>query len=288
MSSLLEEIVAIVGLSSPEASPEEVSAAVIMFLENDVLPEAFRKMRMPEPVSPARKWREEMMFRRMKKKYRKVARARREETEQLLLHFKNIKHKYSLLYMDGGSLVYDFFSRDIADSLRRRTISVNTVPAMNRFLLKRDGIPSIEAEEVRNKKEELSRLIPYTPVLKGEKKWPQIFLIDEIIQNKITSDPIFAENFGLIEKAARTFSVTSGFKMIFFASFRADTEIPEWEKIVLSVRLDGLDFNQKMELWDKLDAEIRKTIQERMKTTTGLEKERLEEMNRMLFTNFEL
>lgn len=288
MSSLLEEIVAEVRLSSPEASPEEVSEAVVRFIEREVLPEALRKMRMPEPVSPARKWREEMMLRRMKKKHREAVRARREESEQLLLHFDYLKHKLSRIHIDSGSLVRDFFSRDIDDPLRERTISVDTVPAMKRLFLKKDGIPSIEPEEVRNKKEEFSRLMPYTPVPKEEEKEPQIFLIDEIVQNKITSDPIFAENFGLIEKVARTFSATSDFKMGFFASFRADVEIPEWEKIIINVRVDGLDFDQKMELWDRFDAEVRKTIQERMKTATGLEKEKLEEMNRMFFTNFEL
>ena len=288
MSSLIEEIVAEVRLSSPEASPKEVSEALVRFIERDVLPEALRKMRMPEPVSPVRRWREEMMLKRLKKKRREAARARREESKQLLLDFEYIKHKLSRIYVDTGSLAFDFFSRDIANPLRRRTILVGTVPTMERLFLKKDGIPTIEPEEVRNKKEELSRLMPYTPILKEEEKEPQIFMIDEIVQNKITSDSIFAENFGIIEKIARTFSATSGFKMGFFASFRADVEIPEWKKIIINVRVDGLDFDQKMELWDRFDAEIRKTIMERMKTATGLEKEKLEEMNRMFFTNFEL
>lgn len=288
MSSLLEEIVAEVKLNNPQASAEEVSEAMVRFIEQDILPAALRKMRTPEPISPLQRWREKEMLKRVKKKRREAARIRMEESRQLLLEFEYVKHKLVRIHMDTSSLAPDLFHRDIADSLRRRTISVGTIPTTENLFLKKDGIPSIEPEPVRNKREELSKLMPYTPVPRKEVKEPQIFLIDEIVQEKITSDPIFAENLGVIERVARTYATVSPFKMDFFVYFRTDVEIPDWEKTILSVQVSELDFDKKMKLWDEFDAVIRKEIQQRIKIASRLEKERLEEMNRTLFTRIEL
>jgi len=288
MSSLLEEIVTEIKLDNPDASAEEVSQAVVKFMEQNALPEALRKMRMPEPISPLQRWRERERLKRVKKKRREALRIRMEESRQLLLEFECIKHQLVRTDIDASSLGFGLLYGDLTNPFARRTISVGTIPTMERLFLKKDGIPIVESEEARKRKEELSKLWLYSPILKEKEEEPIVFHIDALVQNKIMSDPFFAENLGIIEKVARTFAAGTPFKMNFFVSFRTDVEIPKWQKTILSVQVADLDFDQKMKLWDEFDAKIRKEMHQRIEIATGSEKEKLEEMNKTFFTNLQL
>jgi len=288
MSSLLEEIVTEIKLNNPDASADEVSKAVLRFIQQDALPEALRKMRMPEPISPLQRWRERERLKRVKKKRREALRIRMQESEELFLEFEYVKHQLVKTDIDASSFGPGLLYGGVANPLARRTISVGTIPTMDKLFLKKDGISFIEHEEARKRRDELSKMWLYSPIPKEKGEEPIVFQIDELVQSKIWSDPFFAENLGVIEKVARTFAAGSPFKMDFLVSFRTDIEIPKWQKMILSVRVVDLDFDRIMKLWDEFDGKIRKEIQQRIGVASGLEKEKLEEMNRTFFTSFKL
>jgi hypothetical protein len=65
-------------------------------------------------------------------------------------------------------------------------------------------------------------------------------------------------------------------------------EIPEWKKYILIVNVAGLDFENKMKMWDEFDAFIRERIKERLLHAPEQEAKELRKLDKVLFTRFEL
>jgi len=286
MSTVLEAIVTEIKAKNPQASAEEVSNAVVRLMERDILPVAFRQMRMPEPISSAQQLRQKIFLQRVKLKRRRAIQTRIEKSKQLASEFEYVKRELRRIDVDTNFATPTAFYGDATNQLWRGTTSISSV--IRDIFLKKDGFPIDERKEVREKKRELSRLFQLSTPMPKEIGEPEIFLIDKTVQVAVMFDPLFAKNLSIIEKTARAFALESRLEISFSVSQRRDIEIPEWRKLILDIHTKGLDFDQKMKLWDELDAKIRKEIQEKIETSQGTEKEKLEELKKTFFTHFDL
>lgn len=287
MSTVLDEIVLGIKSRNPGASAEEVSEAVVRVIENDVLPAALRGMRMPEPASPAKQLRQKLFLQRVKARRREATQSRIAKTKQLVSELEYVRREFRRIDVDLSSYTQVAFFGDITNSLWRRTESANSISVMKDALLRKDGFPITDEKLVMERKKELSEPRMSLPLPK-EVKEPEVFSIDKSVQVVIMTDPVFAKNLSVVEKAARAFALESQSKMDFSLSFHSVIAIPDWKKLVLDVRAEGLDFDEKMKLWDQFDARIRNEIRQRIENAEGAEKERLKELDKAFFTHFDL
>jgi hypothetical protein len=286
MSTMLEAIVTEIKAKNPQASAEEVSNAVVRFMEKDILPVAFKQMRVPEPISSAQQLRQKMFLQRVKLKRRRAIQTRIKESKRLASEFEYVKRELRRIDVDTDFVTPTAFYGDSTNQLWRGATSISSVT--RGIFLKKDGFPIDVQKEVREKKRELSRLFQLSTPIPKEIEEPEIFFIDKTVQVVAMSDPLFAKNLSIIEKTARTFALESRLEISFSVSLRRDIEIPDWRKLVLDIHTRDVDFDQKMKLWDEFDARIRKGIQEKIEISQGIEKEKLEELKKTFFTHFDL
>lgn len=279
MSSLFTEIVSELRRNNPDASPEELSESLIEVMEREILPNAIKNMRLPSPPSSLQVRLEELRLRRVKKKFRKPSSLKKRE--RLIREFEYVKYQFN-----GGRADSPFFAPEISltdlDNPKRLLFELSNNPSVQEVFLKKDGISIESIPKERT-------VIPYTKLVKEKEKvkFPK-FVITQEIQNKIVSDSLFRDIFRAIEITVKGFVTTYPSKIDLTASLHTDLEIPEWKKVVLGINAPGVDFDQKMTLWDIIDAKIREAIAEIMQHAGPSERRSIEDINRNLFTRMEL
>lgn len=120
------------------------------------------------------------------------------------------------------------------------------------------------------------------PLERIKKKPPQLISFDSSIEEKIIQDPMFEKVVGEIESKIRRNYDYETLKIYFNLSIRVDMDDPQREKTIIYISLPDHSFDEKMEFWDRIEADIRDVI-EKLNVT---EPER-KAINRNLFTHIE-
>jgi len=124
---------------------------------------------------------------------------------------------------------------------------------------------------------------PSLEIHKGITEKPQRLInFDSSINEKITRDQSFENVVGKIESKIRRKYDRETLKIYFNFSIRTDIDDPKREKTIIRISLPVHNFNKKMELWDKIEADMRDVIRK-----LSLSEPEKKTINRNLFTHIE-
>jgi len=101
------------------------------------------------------------------------------------------------------------------------------------------------------------------------------------------SDPLMERISGALEDSLRRFTNGTPFAWNLEMSTESDIELPAWKRFVLRIRVSAEDFDEKLKLWDELDAQIRKKLAELAKETPT-EAQRIAEFDKLLYLRMDL
>lgn len=265
MVSLYDQLISEISSSNPGLSPEEVSDQIKILIENEILPMALARIRLPRLPSPISVKREELRGPRYGK----------ERTRPLQKKVTFIQDLEKLRCEFNGS---DLTNEDLFLGLINST---QTPPSQKvRYTVEPNGKalpdePDIEKERLKDS--------PSLEKSEGiTKKPPRLITFDLSITEKIVNEPLFEKVVGEVESKIRRNYNHETLKIYFNFSIRTDMDDPDREKTIIYVSLPAHSFDEKMELWDKIEADIRDVIKKLNVTETERKT-----INRNLFTHIE-
>jgi len=278
--SLISQIVSEMVSIYPHASRDDIVNALASSLEKEILPNAIRAVILPSPPSKMRILLEKKHEERRKVHHRKSS---LDEKMRFSQNLDYLKHRLSLEESDDTILKQRVTNGDFDNLLLRPYVSSNT-PSAGKYVSKRESVPLPEALELgrfgsRFRGEGSN---PYTKSILEGMIGPQ-FLIDNEIQNKLSSDSLLMAVIGSVEIFLRNFAKDhpgASFNVL----VKRDREIPAWEKIIVRLTLPDMDLNEKMRLWDNVDVDLRKALRKIEIKDAPAERDRLEEISKRLFT----
>lgn len=267
MVSLRDQLISEISLSNPELSPKEVSDQILILIQNEILPAAIASARFPNLPSPIRVRQEELFRRRARARVlpkRTLGEKVRfiQDLEKLRSQFDGscITSEDSFLGLMNNTQM--FFGREVGYDIKSDGKAVSVEPDIVQKRSK--SSPSLEGRERKLKK--------------------PVPLVDfgSSIKERIVCDPFFEEIVGKLESRIRRNYDRETLQIFFNFSMRTDMDDPHREKIILRISLPSHTFDQKMDLWDKIEADIRDTI-EKLDITDSERRA----INRNLFTHIE-
>lgn len=265
MVSLYDQLISEISSLNPELSPEEVSDQIKILIEDEILPTALTRIRLPRLPSPVSVKREELREPRYGKK-----------------HTRPLQKKVTFI-QDLEKLRCEFNGSDITnEDFFLGLINSTQIPLSPevRYIVEPNGKALPDEPDI--KKERLKD----SPFLKKSegitKKPPRLITFDLSITEKIVNEPLFERVVGEVESKIRRNYDHETLNIYFNFSIRTDIDDPDREKTIIYVSLPTYSFDEKMELWDKIEADIRDVI----KKLNITEPER-KAINRNLFTHIE-
>jgi len=283
MPALLDDLISGVVKTNPDASPEEIRDGLLYFFSYEVVPEAIQNVELPRSPSPAQlKWDEFRTSRLRKGRRERIIRARRDR-EKLITNLAYLKFEWNGRHEDSSVAPrFHDATLDLTASFRWRETGSNAdvlLPGRRAF------------QEYLRTDRHLTRdlpfpLSPYSSLIERPEKIPlPIVVLDKEIENKVLLDPIYRRIVGAMETMIRSHESWRSFEFHFL--WKRDVELPEWQNMVINVRLGDIDFDTKMVLWDEIDAEVRRGLKDIKNQLPDL-KDHIEIINRGLFTSVDL
>jgi len=282
MASPLNEIVSELSRLNPDASSDEICSSVIGQIET-VLTEVLKTIKLPSLPSPAQIRVEEWKLGRRGKRSKALrgeSSLKRKTT--LIQQFEYVKQQLNGHEVDT-SLVEPTITYGDLDTVPRLILH----PTSGSAEMERDGTSSGWPALLPGGFKEPLRM--HTALLQEQREelLPRIPL-DAEIHNRISTDFLFADVLKAIEVKIRSFVHSHPLKMSFTVSSLRDIEVPEWRKIILGVNAPDMDFDQKMVIWEKVDAEVRQALHEVEQRVNGSDKDKIQAINRNLFIRMKL
>jgi len=274
----------------PEASSDDLYNALVEHLEAS-LPEILRSLELPPIPSPAelaqRKGESLRMKRRRGREKFRLERAYN-EYDTFISELFSIKRQLDGFHDSCTSSEYTISNGD-ADRARPRGYFAGYQDGLT--YLRR--FPKIETEqEALFKSPEveppLGSFQPYLPIsgVKEEPLAPQV-TIDIPTQQRIIADRLFADVARTMEVKLVEFAMKTGKVSKYDLVTQADVEIPEWKRVVIKIASKEATFDEKIRLWDELDAIVRGSLND-LKQYSPQDTEALESINENLFLHMEL
>lgn len=244
MVSLHERLISEISLSNPRLSPREVSNQIASLIENEILPRVLSRIRLPRLPSPLSVKREELMGPRYGKL---VTKRPLQEKASFIQELEKLRLKY-----DGSGLTNDDLLLGLMDNAQApfaQEMRYDVEPNGKELPVKSDIIQ--ERLKSTPSSERLERIT---------KKLFPLIDFDKSINEKIARDPSFEKVVGKIESKIRRNYDRETMKIYFNFSLRTDIDDLEREKTIIHISLPAHNFDKKMELWDKIEADIRNVI----------------------------
>jgi len=284
MVTLIERMTREITSSVPDATPGMISQYLIKVIEQEVLPESFENAHLPKRLSRAQSVQRRFLVKRAK------ARARRKYQRQIqksevVKEFEDIRNYFRSIVNSDNTIGWRKFDLPDNSTGFRNISAIGATYPFTNFIFG-DGEPEVKTiKEVQSSKE-LLQVVPYNVFSNKEKAIS--FIFDRPIYDLISSNYAFSKRVGIIESASRLFVTSKDLQASMMLSLRKDIETPKLEKFILTMNVPKLDFDKKMDLWDDFDHFIRLQIQERIRHLNAEEKEKFQDFNERLFTNFPL
>ena len=246
---MLEAIREVISLN-PQASQEEISSAVIGYLQSTVA-DAIRDISLPPQQSPVKAALERYRAQRYKIPRRRSVGTRNALVEELYgLKFSLNGHGYlantseEVKKWNGGA-----FSDRVTPGLEARLSGGQSVT------LTPTRLGPGTADRILRKQQRPS---PYFSLPEAQNRTFRLTYRDSFADR--LSNPAFEEISRALEERLRDFSERTGLDWDFKISEESDIELPGWKRFVLRIGIAAADFEQRLELWDKLDVEIRQLL----------------------------
>jgi len=261
-----------------------ISQYLINVIEEEVLPVSFGRAHLPKQLTRAESVRTKLLARRVKAKIRSKYQGQIQRNE-VIKEFEEVRNYLrSIVTSDNTVNWRKFEGLDNAAGFRNLS-SVGAAYVFTNFAFG-DGVPIAKNEKEIQSSRNLQQITPYNVI--SDKSRIVSFIFDRSVYKLITKDFEFSKTVGIVESASRLFVVSKGLDAAVTLSLQKDVEIPKLEKFILSMNVSKIDFETKMELWDEFDIFVRLQIQERIKQSSVEKKEKLQDFNKRLFTNFPL
>jgi hypothetical protein len=264
---LINELIA----RNPSASAEELTEGLLRFLAYEAIPQAINQFKLPPTPSPFQLKQEEFRKRRTRKTRHAKEKHELELKQQEERHRKMIRIIKLQSQLNGGqedntTVVSTFLFKDFysPETILRRELQIE------------EGMPLSTKTFIE------AHASPYTI---SEKVALPVIIFDTFIQNLMQSNPIFNIVVVNIENRIRSHEIWQPFEFRF--SHRRDIELPDWEKTIITINVGDISFDEKMDLWNEIDKEIRQSIQE-IQSQSPKDGEYLTNLNKTLFTSIEL
>ena len=266
MATLHQRLISEISLSNPRLSPKEISDQIVILVENEILPRVLTSIRLPPLPSPLQVKREELMASR----YGKLLKKRPlEEKVNFVQDLEKLRSEFDCgdltnenLFMDVMNHTQTFIGQEV-----RYDVPIHEKPL------------SVEPEIIQKR----LKSSPSLEIQKGITEKPQRLInFDSSINEKIARDPSFEKVVGKIESKIRRKYDPETLKIYFNFSLRMDTDHPEREKTIIHISILDYSFDEKMELWDKIEADIRDVIK-----GLGVTEPEKAAINRNMFTHIE-
>jgi len=272
--------------SNPSASKEAVGEAVIDYIEA-ILPKIVRTIRTPITPSPLEMKRREFRLQRMPRRSRTTVRGMTREQEQFVREIASLRR-----VLDGGPSpnLWEVASRGDEDS----QLTPTAMSSHDFWFPPSIGIDGITSSDIFPKQLGMlpRQIVSFSPYVAGvrEAEEPLLprFTVDLGIEERIASDSVFAEFFRIVEETVRRFAQVSGLRWEFEGSSPTDLETPWWKRIILRIKPLGTEFDKSMELWDRIDAEVREAIESASARTPATDSETIRELNKNFFVEMDL
>lgn len=111
---------------------------------------------------------------------------------------------------------------------------------------------------------------------------------DDGIERRIKSDEIFMKFINQLEISLNRYINLSNIYMDGYLFFEKDFEIPDLDKVILSLNLDKLSIQEKLDIWDQIDNFLRSEIEKLAEILTDNEKDKIFKFNQAFFTEIKL
>lgn len=271
----------------PQASLDHLYNALVEHLEA-CLPEILRSLELPPIPSPAETKLESLRMKRRRRREKSRAERAYTEYDAFISGLCFVKRQLDGFHDSCTSSEYRMFDGS-SDRARPRGYFAayqNELTQIRRF-------PKIEIEqEALFKSPEVEpppgSFQPYLPVSgdREELLAPRVS-IDIPTQQRIITDKLFADVARTVEMKLVEFAIKTGKVSNYGFVTQADIEIPEWKRLVVKITSKGTTFDEKIGLWDELDAVVRGSLNE-FKQHSPQDTEALESINKNLFLHMEL
>jgi len=262
MVSLHNQLVSEISFLNPQLSSKEISDQINILIENEILPAAIIRTRLPSLPSPISVKQEELIARR----YGKFAKTPLREKVRLLQDLEKLRVEFN-----GSGLTYKDIFIGLMDNTQTPFLEERVVESDGRAL---PNEPDIMQERLKTS--------PFLEKLEIPKKLLPLISFDSTINEKIARDPQFEKVVGEVESRVRSEYYSETPRIHFTFSIRTDIDEPDREKTIIRINLPDSSFDKKMEFWDKIEADIRDVI----KKLDISEPER-KKINRNTFTHIE-
>lgn len=277
--SILHEVVD----HNPNASPKEITDMVINYIGLS-LPLIIKTVRTPRTPSPFEMVEREFLTQRLHKGGKESADRQASEQHELGREIASLR-----LALDGSSspsFIAPGFQIDGNSHIGLVSIAPeNTGPEVALF-----DFPKPEPTSILDELEDLPAPMrsrsPYSGYpQESSVVYGSIFVLDHEAENKLSTDEYFPRFMFAVEVAVRTFAHDYKLNWSFEVSLPTDIEMPEWKKIVLRIKptSTGLDFNDKLQLWGRIDKGARTKIESIKENATAEVVRSITDMNRNFF-----
>jgi len=276
----MELIATKIANANPGATRDDIVREFLSMLENYVLPDVLRKMRpIPRP-SPAQLKSQEFRMKRAR-------RGRRERYKQLQ-HFYDLALQFDMIrsQLDG---------RELSDAAYwSRVIEHPSDKSTTPLFVEEESSSQWDGREFENLQTD-----PYKPPFRGRlfyEPWisseerivsPERFgfSILEPLQGTVVSDPVLEKIVRNVETRMRKSFAQTKTKLDLRMLIRQDREIGDWEKIILSIDSEESDFDKKMSIWERVDAEVMGAIGDVEEQVSSRERALISSIKRKIFTD---
>lgn len=242
MASSYDQLISEISFLNPKLSPKGISDCITNLIENEILPAAIARARLPNLPSPISVKREELMAPR----YGKFARKPLEEKVRFIQDLEKLRVKF-----DGSDLTCE-------DSFTGFMDNTQTPFGQEVHVLEPNGKALPDEPDTVQEKLKTSSFLERTEEI--PKKPYRFISFDSAIVGKIALNPHFEKVVGEIESRIRRNYDRESLEIYFSFSMRTDIDDPKREKTIIRVGLPGSSFEEKMEFWDKIEADVRGEI----------------------------
>ncbi len=270
----LQELASYIKSNYPEASPEEISEIAFAILSQEILPEVFKSIKLPDFPT-----------------YRMVAKNKADTLKGITTENPVDLNNRRRIIQQIEDVRYEM-GWDGIDDLTSRNFHVTNSTNLNNFTENisakaRDSQKRTEVETEPDKKRDNKRSEGNS--IKLEEPSKDYISLSDTAQNKVVSELIFEELLRKIEIELRKTVISRNLKAEIELICKTDAEISSWNKCILKIRpLDNLKFEERMNISTIIDLLVRKIITEMKKTADQDTSNYLRDITRNFFVHIDL
>ncbi|MCR3907137.1 MAG: hypothetical protein NUK62_08955 [Tenericutes bacterium] len=263
MQSIRQQLVFEIIGNAPNLTPEEITENIAHIIEKEILPNAINNLNLPTLPSPVTLKHEELMQKRLGNRQHSLL----ADKVKLIQDLEKLRTKWNGSGVtDEGISSYNELSDE---TVVRHPKNDWDIRPIRKKILPEHSEPDRDT-------------LPSSPITEPQEKPRKIKFIefDNEIRKKIVMNPQFEKLMSTIEtKFRESFNQE---RLSFTFSIKTDSYFPSRERTMINISTLTDDFEENMKLWDAVEDELQKVID-----NSPVTEEVRKKINRNIFTNIE-